>query len=281
MTNPGKTAAQEIDEQRYDATQLILANKPSFDLANLTDAEFEQGIERTKKRALRFDRILKEVLKEGVHFGNPVDKHGRKVFPKPILLQAGGEELRNLFRLKLRHYHNAEVILTKEFVSVTVTLAVEDGAGRVLAPRTANCNTMEKRFQSRDGDGFTYKDAREMLHQCYAMAEKRAGIFCTKEVTGANAFFAALDEDALNQHLADLAETDEPWTEDQKKRFYQDAKDAGIRKREELEELVGRVCPGAVGQKDLPRLYEAMDKWKAEQAGTKGEGSESSQGSAE
>lgn len=270
MTAPEKE--KTVDEQRYEATQMILANKPDFDLANLTEEEFELGLKRIKTRQIRMDRILKEVLADGVHFGNPLmnpdgPKDGPRVFPKPILLQPGAEELRNLFRLKLRHYHQAQVIETPAFCSVTVTLAVEDGAGRLLAPRTANCNTMEKRFEKRNGAGYIYKDAREMLHQCYTMAEKRAGILCTKEVTGANAFFAALDEDAMQQHLAGEAELDEPWTEEQKKKFYTDAGTAGIKTRGELEQLVRRVCPGAVGQKDLPRLYEALEQWKAEQSG--------------
>lgn len=250
---------QETDAAREQATQMILANRAGFDIANLDDAEFERGLEKIQVRQKRMARILATVLAEGIHYGSPLDRQGNAVFPKPILYQQGAEELRNLFRLRLRHVTVPTVIETAEYVSVTVTVAIEDTAGRLSAPRSGNCNTMEKRFEKRNGSGYTYKDAREMVHQCLAMAEKRAGTFATKEVTGANAFFATQDEDAMLQHLAE-AEIEEPWTDDQRKKFYADAIAAGIKTKDALAEFVKSVVgEGEVGQTDVPKLYEALE----------------------
>jgi hypothetical protein len=251
-----------MDTQREAATQLILANRAGFDLATLSDDEFEQGLAKIATRQKRMARILETVLVDGVHYGNPKTKDGREVFPKPILYQQGAEELRNLFRLRLRHVEDPRIIETAEYVSVTVTVAIEDSVGRLSAPRSGNCNTMERRFERKDGKGYTYKDAREMVHQCLAMAEKRAAAFSTKEVTGASAFFATQDEDAMLQHLAE-AETDEPWTEEQRQKFYAEARAAGIKTKDQLAELVKEaIGEGEVGQKDVPKLYEALERRK-------------------
>lgn len=254
------TASPEMDTQREAATQVMLANRSGFDIANLSEEEFEQGLTKIQTRQKRMARILETVLVKDVHFGNPKTRDGRDVFPKPILYQQGAEELRNLFRLRLRHVDDPKIIETAEYVSVTVTVAIEDSAGRLSAPRSGNCNTMEKRFERRDGKGYTYKDAREMVHQCLAMAEKRAGTFATKEVTGANAFFATQDEDAMLQHLAE-AETDEPITDEQRQKLYADCRAAGIKTKEQLAEFVkGTIGEGEIGQKDLAKLYDALER---------------------
>lgn len=255
--------AVAIDQQREEATRALIANKPGFDVAAISDEEFEQGLERIRIRQQRMKRILETILVENVHYGNPKTRDGRPIFQRPILLQAGAEELRNLFRLRLRHVHNPAIVETPTYVSVTVTVAIEDGAGRLSAPRSGNCNTMEKRFERRDGKGYTYTDAREMVHQCLAMAEKRAAAFATKEVTGANAFFSALEEDAMVRHLEEEAETDEPWTDEQRQTFYREAMKAGLKTREQVQGFVESVIgPGAVGQKDVDRLYQALEARK-------------------
>jgi hypothetical protein len=260
------TVAPAMDTQREAATQLALANRAGFDLATVSDEDFEQGLARIATRQKRMARILETVLVEEVHYGNPKTRDGREVFPKPILYQAGAEELRNLFRLRLRHVEAPRIIETAEYVSVTVMVAIEDTAGRLSAPRSGNCNTMEKRFERRDGKGFTYKDAREKVHECLAMAEKRAGALATKEITGANAFFASQDEDAMRQHLAE-AETDEPITEEQRQKLYADCRAAGIKTKEQLADFVkDTIGEGEIGQKDLDKLNEALERRRGKKA---------------
>jgi hypothetical protein len=264
----GEARATLAIEQRREAAALDLVARKQFDVANLSDRDFELGLERIRIRQQRMQRILKTALVEGVHYGNPKTRDGRPVFPKPILFQAGAEELRNLFRLQLVRVGPPEVVETPDYVSVTVTMAVQDGAGRVLAPRTGNCNTMEKRFERRDGKGWIYTDAREMVHQCYAMAEKRAGVFATREVTGATGFFAAEEEmeKALEAREAEAAGR-QPMRPEDRESFERAAVRAGVPK-EQLADFID----SAIGERrdllrsDIPTLREALRRFKAQRA---------------
>lgn len=263
-------ATMALQSQREAASHELVAKK-QFDVANLSDEQFEQGLERIRVRQKRMQQILDTALIEGVHYGNPKTSQGREVFPKPILYQAGAEELRNLFRLQLVRVGEAVVIETKEYVSVTVTMAVMDGAGRILAPRTGNCNTLEKRFEKRGGGGWTYSDAREMVHQCYAMAEKRAGVFATREVTGATGFFAAEDEmeKALEAREAEAAGK-QPLPARDRESFVGACKRAGIPEAEIegfIETTLGEKRDLMVA--DVEPLRAALKEFKAKKAGAK------------
>lgn len=263
-------AGYALERQREEAGHALVERK-QFDVANLSDQEFQAGLARLKLRQHRMQQILEAVLVEGVHYGIPKTKDGREVFPKPMLLLAGAEELRNMYRLQLIRVGEPKEIATKEFCSVTVTMAILDGAGRILAPRTANCNTLEKRFEKRNGSGWTYTDAREMLHQCYAMAEKRAGTLSTREVTGATGFFAAEEdmEKALSEREAEEAGR-QPLPEDDRQKFAQAAAKYGIteaRLAAFLLEVLGEERELRVS--DVPALRAALGKLKAA-AKTKG-----------
>ncbi len=252
-------AGHALERQREEAGHALVDRK-QFDVANMSEQEFQAGLARLKLRQQRMQQILETVLVEGVHYGNP-----NNAFPKPMLLQAGAEELRNLFRLQLVRVGEPQEIATKEFCSVTVTMATLDGAGRILAPRTANCNTLEKRFERKDKKGYTYTDAREMLHQCYAMAEKRAGTLSTREVTGATGFFAAEEdmEKALAEREAEEAGR-QPLPEDDRQRFAQAAAKYGIteaRLAGFLLEVLGEERELRVS--DVPALRDAIAKLKA------------------
>lgn len=178
----------EIELRREAATQAHLAQRAGYDVANLSDEEFARGLERIQLRQRRMRQILDQVLIAEVHYGNP-----NNAFPQPILYKAGAEELRGFFKISLRRVDEQRVV-TREYVEIVVRLGAYDHTGRLLAERSAACNTMEKRFQRRNGKGYTYVDAREALHDCVAMAEKRAGTLLTLEVTGASGFFANREE---------------------------------------------------------------------------------------
>lgn len=184
-----RSAAESVALQREDAAQEHLARRAGYDVANLSEEEFVRGLARIRVRQQRMQRVLDEVLIKDVHYGNP-----NNAFTRPILLKPGAEELRQFFRFALKHVSEPQRVITPEYVEVVVRLGVYDHTGRLLAERSAACNTREKRFQRRGGNGYTYTDAREALHDCVAMAEKRAGTLLTLEVTGASAFFANREE---------------------------------------------------------------------------------------
>jgi hypothetical protein len=248
-----QTAAMALDLQREEAGHDLVARK-QFDIANLSDEEFQAALGQLRLRQARMQEIIATALIEGAHYGKPTDK-----FKKKILYQAGAQELRKTFRLKTRVLDSV-VQETEEYVSARVTVAIEDIGGRLLAPKTAACNSREKRFRRFDGKGWTYEDAREVLNDCLAMAEKRAATRCTVEVTGAGAFFA--NEAEMEEGLAERDGTDpEPWTDEERKAFMDKAKGSGVKSRDDLQRLIlktlGRESP--IYSTDLKALYAALD----------------------
>jgi hypothetical protein len=247
-----------LEHQREAASHAMQA-RPGFDIAAIDDEEFGKGLEKIKLRQVRLQQILATVMIENVHYGNPKDRNGRPVFKTPMLYQAGAEELRTFFRLTLKHVEAPIIVSTKEYASVTVTLGIYDSAGRLLGQRSGNCNTMEKRFARNDGKGFIYADAREMEHNCLAMAEKRAGTLITREATGSTGFFAA--EEEMDKALA--SEPAEPWSELDKKMVYARANKVGIRSADEFakfaRETLGREDVSFIGSADVKPLLEAID----------------------
>lgn len=234
---------RELDEQRFLATQEQLAG-PGKDLADLSDAEFELGLERLKKVQVRIKRLLETALVEGGHYGNPETGNGRKAFKKPILYKAGAEELRRLMRYSLHRVVPDEITVVPPsdaeplgYVAVVVELGVYDTVGRKLASKRAACTTKEGRFRTFDGKGWIYKDAREKLHDCLSMAEKRAGSQATSEASGATAFLANGEE--MEEALDDDRPIT-PWTDAERAKVREAAQNKGLGRRS-FEELVHRT----------------------------------------
>lgn len=223
-------AIQERTARRQAASQMLAAQDQVFDLADLTDEQFERELKRMETRLTRIRKIVDSRLKEDVHFGIPKTRDGKDVpgIKKPFLYAAGAEELRNIYRYTLKLVDEPSVVADAGFTSVTVTIGVFDSLGRLVCARSGNCNTKEKRFQKSSG-GWTYADAREMVHSCYTMAEKRAGVLATREATGVSALFAAPDEleKAMEDH--EDAPPATPWTEDEKTKVYKLAHGVGIK----------------------------------------------------
>jgi hypothetical protein len=259
-------------QQHREEVTLALQNRPGFDIATVSEDEFAEGLARLKIRQQRMQKILDTVLIDGVHYGNPKTKGGRPAFKKPMLLQPGVEELQRLFRLTPRHAEPPIITVSEAFASVTVQLDLVDSAGRVVATRSGNCNTIEKRFEKQAG-GYTYTDAREMVHNCLAMAEKRALKLAVSAATGATAFFAAEEEmdKALAEPGADPEEEKrEPWTADAIKRVRRAAFSVGMKTRDELkvfiQQTLGRVFVGTGD--DVAALLEALKRRPAPGVGT-------------
>lgn len=188
-------SADESVQVAREAATAAMARQPGFDIANLSEEEFEQGLERLRIRQKRMKRIYDTNLVPGVHYGNPDN-----AWSKPRLLKAGAEELANLCRLSPRLMGQPDVILTKEFCSVTIRMGLADSKGNFVGERHAHCNSMEKRFKKRGGAGFTWADARETMHDCYSMAEKRAFVASVLAATGLEGFLS--NGETYNKALA-------------------------------------------------------------------------------
>lgn len=254
----GAAAAGRALEVSREKAGLAALEAKQNDIVNLTDAEFEAGLERVLKRQQRMQRIIATALVKEVHYGTA---HG--VFKKPMCYKAGQEELRNLFGLKIV-ITEREVIQTAEYTSVWLTVACQDRAGRILAPRSGACSSLERRFKKFNGKGYTWEDARETLSDCLQMAEKRAGNLSTLEATGASAFLSA--EEEIGEALADRGEeAPQAWTDEERTKFYADAKAAGIQTRNDLKRFILGVLGGEreVLSIDVPELYAALEARKS------------------
>jgi hypothetical protein len=255
-----RSAGVALERQREEAG-FGLVERKQFDVANLTDAEFDASLERVTLRQKRMARILETVLKDGIHYGTE-----KGAFRKPILKKAGQEELRNLFRLQLVHTAPPIITQSEDFVSVVCTCAVMDGAGRILAPHVGGCNSREKRFKAKGG-GWTYTDARETLNDCLAFAEKRAANRATMEVTGATAFLA--NEEEMDAAMAEDAVVEIPWTAEDKTAFAKAAKAKGLKQDQMmqlLKDVLGTTGAGEVRaayQSDTPKVMAAIEAWRA------------------
>jgi hypothetical protein len=245
-----ESARVATDMQRFDQGRAIVERQHD-DIAHLTDDQFEDGLRRIKVRFERMERILATALQIDKHYGVPVGRDGRPAFKKPFLYMSGAEELRNCFGLKCRDFKPAEIIQTKEWTSVTTFTILEDRAGRMVAPRGGNCNTLEGRFRAQGG-GWTYADAREKLHDCIAMSEKRSAKLSTSEATGATGFFVSEAElakgIAAGLELQGLDTDDKPedllkpWTQEQREMVLLAAETAGIKTRGDLRKMLTLVC---------------------------------------
>ncbi len=255
----GERRAMLDMQAEREARTIELRDRPGFDLADVDETEFEKGLAKLKLRQQRLQRILDTSLLQGVHYGNPVDRNGNPVFKKPMLYQAGAEELRKLFRLSPVRVGDPLIIADDKFVSVTATMAVQDSMGRTLAVRSGSCNTLEKRFEGRGG-GRIFKDPRETIHVCLTMAEKRALTLATRDATGATAFFCA--EEEMNEALAP-----QPWTEEEKKQVIAVARKAGLKTRGELKALAVEVLGSEfVGTgEDVAQLLTALEQRRQKQ----------------
>lgn len=262
LENEGEKRGMLAIQKHREEVTLALQNRPGFDIATISEEEFEQGLQRLELRQKRMQKIIATALIEDVHYGNPKDKNGRGAFKKPMLYQAGAEELMSLWRLTPGMAQDPILDASEAFVSATVVIAIHDSMGRVLAVRSGTCNTLEKRFKRNDDKGFLYNDAREMLHNVIAMAEKRAISFAVRAATGATAFFAA--EEEMDKALAEPEEEEKrtPWTADERKLVQRAAVQMGMKTGPELKTFIVQTLgrPFVATGDDVATLLEALKR---------------------
>jgi hypothetical protein len=247
-------AVAELQDKRLAKSQEILA-QPGKGLADLTDVEFQAGIDRVKKTRERMELLIREVLVPGVDYDNP-----NGAFKQRILTKPGANSLRRVGNLTVRPTGTPDIIASEEWVCVTAEVAAMDAMGRVLGYGIGSCNTREYRFR-KNGGGWVYADPREKVHDCLAMARKRATSSLILEVTGADQFFAKDDE------LQDAIDSDRPitkWTQTEKDTVYTAAQEKGIGKKTFAQLVIDTLGRAEVGTgDDVAQLLKAIHAWQA------------------
>ena len=261
------SVALELDHRREAAT--LALREQQADLAEISDQEFERRLASAKRGYERMQRIFAELMVDGVHYGTK-DQRGRNVFKSPDLTQAGVQLLERQFRLTPELLGEPLEIVRPDFVSVTATVQVRDGAGRICAVRGASCTSQEARFFERPrSKGFQdqaappigddeapidtatdaevradkrgkplYVDAREVLHQCRTMAEKRARKLAVADATQWSAFQKDRSRAAIEAAMKAGAR---PWTQDEFRQVMKASERAGIKKKSELKALIEKT----------------------------------------
>lgn len=243
------SAGRDAIALREQGASEALLNRSGFDIANLSEDQFEQGLAKIKLRQERMVRVIAELLRDGIHYGNPVvidRKTGEPVmvggkpklaFDKPILLNPGASELRNFFRVECHQRAEPQILaFSKDLVSVLVEIGAYDSVGRLLGTAVGACTSAEPRFR--------FGDPREKINDIIKQAFKRAANQVTAQVTGADAFFvseAELERVVDEGEEEQKAEAGPPWTEEEKTQVYGRAHAKGIRKSRQFAELVDRV----------------------------------------
>lgn len=247
------------------------------DLADMSEPEFEAALARADKARRRVERILDNMLIPGAHYGNP-----KNAFQHPILKLAGAEVLETNFRLTIyapttggttdrdvtiippTYGIDGKTILDPGWVSVTLSRGIMAPDGSRIGITTANCNSREKRFKkhgSSSTEKFTYQDARETLHDCLSIAEKRCKVRLVRGALGLTAWLESEEE-----MEASVAEEDTPtelWTEVEKKSVYDAAQKKGLGRRALtalVQDTLGRTQVGAGA--DVTKLLAAIEAWK-------------------
>lgn len=224
---------------RQESAPTSLVPTASMDLASLTEQEFEKGLERIELSKRRMKRLLDTVLVKDAHYGNP-----KQAFKKDILFLAGAEELQKGFRYTIGYFPDKPDAIdsTEDFVQVTVHRCIYDISGRLIDSTSASCSSKEKRFKRQDGGGFTYTDAREVLNDIWAMAEKRAKVRLVRSALGITAFLAT--EEEMEKDLKDEKDAPvTPMTDQERKEVYAAAQSKGLGKKalaRLVEETLGR-----------------------------------------
>lgn len=248
-------ARATLDRHREGVSQ-ALAMRPGFDLADLSEPEFEAMLERERVRQDRIRRIIKNDLVEGEDYGSVPG------IPKPFAWEGSADKILIRMRWTCRPVEEPALTLTEEVIAATVTVGVFDSMDRLVHSVPRSCSTMERRFRNQKTKKWKFDDPREALNEVVAMAFKRGKVAATLSAAAAKHFFANPDQ---------LGEGEdggrEPWTEEQWTKFKADCQTAGIKTRADYQALIKTVVPtGDVLAVHVPRLYEALEAWKAGRA---------------
>lgn len=240
-----RRAGMALQQQRFDATQDLLANRRAYDIADLSDSEFDAMLKRERVRLDRVKQIIRNDLVPGKDYG---------VLPgtdKPTGFEGAADKIAMRFRWTPRRIGEPSILREPGRLMVTLTVGIFNNLGQLVASADRSCSTREKRFRRKGQDKWKYEDPDECLNECVAMAFKRgknAAIFSACGIKG------EWGEEEVEE------DTPETWTPEQKQVAYGLAPKAGIKAPEEfaafVQETLGREAVYAV---DVPKLMAALE----------------------
>jgi len=103
-------------------------------------------VDQVKARVAMIDRLYKEVLKEGLHYGKIPGTD------KPTLLKPGAEKIVTMFQLAPKTTTEKEW-LTNGHLNVDATVSLYTPDGVFVASGQGSCSTLESKYRYRYADG--------------------------------------------------------------------------------------------------------------------------------
>lgn len=212
------------------------------DVAEWPESELVQLKEMAGRRRANYERIVRENLVEGVHFGIFSEEgEGDAVIPPdhPYLYPAGASCLRELLRQHTRHQRDPIWVMEPGFASVTTEVGVYTLGGRLLGVAAGHANTRETWW--RQGvKGWKYDDAREVGPGLLTKAEARAARNATLEALNLRGMFAKVEEHQRVYQAAPIPKGLVRWSFEERRQAKSLMKTLGM-KADELERLVVRL----------------------------------------
>jgi len=241
------STALALDRQR-EAASVALLERPAFDIAAMSDAQFEEALALHKKRQERVQKVLLNLLERGLDYGTVPGVEGD--FP----WEGAADKVARFLRWNVKLMNDRSVEITNDALLVTLELGIFDQQGQLLATCLRGCSSKEKRFRKRNG-GWRFDDHREVLNECVSMAAKRAKVAGVLSAAGIKGVFKSLEARDASDEGA------EPWTKEEQRWVKEAAKKAGMKTRDEIRQLaidvLGRDFVGT--GEDVRTLLEAIE----------------------
>jgi hypothetical protein len=180
--------------------------------AVFVSVDYRKEIEKIKEQKQAMDTLIKDVLKEDVHYGL-IPGCGKK----PSLLKPGAEMLVKLFRL------TPEIITQEELLDAGhikfISIASLYFNGDKVGQASGSCSTLESKYAKKYGK--PNENIADVYNTCRKMSEKRALVAVVLITTGAS--------DKFTQDVEEVIKTDAVDTEPEVKK--QDAPPATTKEK--------------------------------------------------
>ena len=209
------------------------------DLADWPESELALLKVQADRRQANYERIVRENLQEGVHFGifSEEGEDDAAIPPEhPYLYPAGASRLRELLRQHTCHQRDPIITLDAGVASVTCEVGVYTLGGRLLGVAAGHANTKETWWRRGPKD-WKYDDAREVAPGLLTKAEARAARNATLEALNLKGVFAKAEEHQRMYQRAPVPKDLKRWTLEERRQAKELMKTLGM-KPTELERLV-------------------------------------------
>ena len=249
----GASSARVAIERHREGVTMATQTRPGYDIADLTDDEFEAGLQRERLRQVRVRKIIMNDLIEGEDYGAVPG------IPKPFAWEGSADKLLARMRWTCQPVGEPALTIAEEYVMASVTVGIFDSMGRLLFSVPRSCSTMERRFQNQKTKKWKFGDPREATNEVVSMAFKRGKIAATLSAACAKYYFANASQLSEEEDT-----TPDPWSPEQKQEFYQAAIKAGVRTGKQCEAFIAETLGrGVVYVTDIEKLNAALVGYRA------------------